>query len=74
MLLTNSNLLNSCRVCRSPNQDGDHVCLYKNFGKTEHTQPELSEAGALYENLLNVRINWYKNILDIFIGYYFRFL
>lgn len=57
MLLTNPNLLNSCRVCRSPNQDGDHVSLYKNFNKTEETKPELSEAGVLYENLLDVRIN-----------------
>ncbi|TMW48417.1 hypothetical protein DOY81_006507 [Sarcophaga bullata] len=57
MLLTNSNLLNSCRVCRSPNQDGDHVCLYKSFSKTEDTKPELSEAGTLYENLLNISLN-----------------
>lgn len=57
MVITNPNLINSCRVCRSPNQDGDYVCLYMKRNKNQETKPELSEAGVLYENLLDVRNN-----------------
>lgn len=58
MLISNLDLINSCRVCRSPNQDGDYECLYQNTNKHEEDNddgPVLSEAGILYENLLDVR-------------------
>lgn len=53
MLIVNPDLINSCRVCRSPNQDGDYECLYQKI-KHEEAVPQLSEAGKLYENLLDV--------------------
>ncbi|XP_037827216.1 zinc finger protein 583-like [Lucilia sericata] len=55
MLITNPDLINSCRVCRSPNQDGDYECLYQNSGQHEDGL-QLSEAGLLYENLLDISL------------------
>ncbi|KAI8120638.1 hypothetical protein FF38_04280 [Lucilia cuprina] len=55
MLITNPDLINSCRVCRSPNQDGDYECLYENSGEHEDGL-QLSEAGLLYENLLDISL------------------
>ncbi|KAM7346570.1 uncharacterized protein ACRADG_006446 [Cochliomyia hominivorax] len=56
MIIPNPDLVNSCRVCRSPNQDGDYECLYQKTNKREEL-PQLSEAGILYENLLNISLN-----------------
>ncbi|XP_065363937.1 zinc finger protein 37-like [Calliphora vicina] len=56
MLISNPDLINSCRVCRSPNQDGDYECLYQT--PTAHEErPMLSEAGILYENLFDISVN-----------------
>lgn len=56
MLISNPDLINSCRVCRSPNQDGDYECLYQTPIAHEES-PMLTEAGILYENLLDVRFS-----------------
>lgn len=52
MEICNPDLINSCRVCRSPNQDGDYECLYEASTSIVEMLPALNHAGKLYEELL----------------------
>ncbi|XP_059222330.1 oocyte zinc finger protein XlCOF8.4-like [Stomoxys calcitrans] len=54
---SNPDLINSCRVCRHPNQDdADYECLFEEVTTNEATSPPtapaLSNAGRLYDSLV----------------------
>ncbi|XP_005174930.3 zinc finger protein 184 [Musca domestica] len=67
MLISNPDLINSCRVCRSPNQDGDYECLYEIANELTMIPPPLTESGRLYENL-------FTELLPESYNYYPRYL
>ncbi|XP_018784304.1 PREDICTED: zinc finger protein 19-like [Bactrocera latifrons] len=55
-------VVNSCRVCRSPNQDGDFECLYvvqviEESGVMQSHTWQLTNTGKLYEEMLGVEID-----------------
>ncbi|XP_020712636.1 zinc finger and SCAN domain-containing protein 12 isoform X1 [Ceratitis capitata] len=55
-------VVNSCRVCRSPNQDGDYECLYavqvvEEDGVIQAHTWQLTNTGKLYEDMLGVEID-----------------
>lgn len=55
-------VVNSCRVCRSPNQDGDYECLYvvqviEESGVMQSHAWQLTNTGKLYEEMLGVEVN-----------------
>ncbi|XP_073831384.1 uncharacterized protein [Musca autumnalis] len=67
MLISNPDIINSCRVCRSPNhEDSDYECIYEIQGDLPMTPP-LTEAGKLYENL-------FTKLLPETYDYYPRYL
>lgn len=62
MLISYTELINSCRVCRSPNQDGDYHCLFETANVHEEDTAVLSASGVLYEKLLDVRFSPIANL------------
>uniref|UniRef100_A0A0A1XNC0 Zinc finger protein 37 n=1 Tax=Zeugodacus cucurbitae TaxID=28588 RepID=A0A0A1XNC0_ZEUCU len=54
-------VVNSCRVCRSANQDGEYECLYvvqvlEESGVMQSHTWQLTDTGKLYEEMLGVEI------------------
>ncbi|XP_067634778.1 uncharacterized protein [Eurosta solidaginis] len=60
--MSQEEVINSCRVCRSLNQDGDFACIYavqviEEGGVMQSHTWQLTEAGKLYEDTLGVEID-----------------
>ncbi|XP_053951893.1 zinc finger protein 420-like [Anastrepha ludens] len=65
-------VVNSCRVCRSPNQDGDYECLYaiqvvEEGDLMQSNTWQLTDTGKLYEDMLGIQID--SSTLEVYPQY-----